>query len=212
MALAHVSSNAFFNGSATSFTINTTCSGDDRLAIISALTGEGNILNDPTVGGNATTMIRDEVQSGQNFHAFYYLSPPTASTAYTQTTSITAGVGIAVDIYSGALQSAGVIDSSAFIASGAVPRTFSTTVVDSDCWLWSMARNINTGVIAPHTGTTGRTNGTLHDTGDSNGTVGTGSQSLAWTDSSGNAYGMVVSISPAVAGGGSFTPRVSFIM
>ena len=204
MAIAHVASGHTFSGAATSLTVTLTPSGDDRFVTMSALTGDGDFLGVPKSGGSGGTdmvVIREEVQSAQNHQMYYYIAPPASSTDFYQPVSGTRGFGIAANVYSGVHQTA-PIDSSAFIASGAVPRTFSTTVVASNCWLVSMARNISTGAIAPSTGTTGRTDGTLHDTGDSNGTVGTGSQSMVWTDGSGNAYGIIFSLAPAVAASG----------
>jgi hypothetical protein len=204
MAIAYVASGENYSAAATSLTVTLTPSGSDRFVVVSALTGDGNFLGVPKsggAGGSDMTVITTAVVSAQYHQMYYYIAPPASSTEFYQPVSGSRGFDMAAVVYSGVKQTSGAIDSFAAIASGAVPRTFSTTVVASDCWLVSMARNVTTGVVAPHTGTTGRTNGTLHDTGDSNGTVGTGSQSMAWTDSSGSVYGIIFSLAPATAAG-----------
>lgn len=201
MAIAYVASGTIYSAGATSLTVTLTPSGSDRFVVQTALTGDGDFLLAPKSGGSggtAMTLVRAEVQTGQNHQMYYYIAPPASSTDFYQPVSGTRSFDTSAVVYSGVHQTT-PIDSSAFIASGAVPRTFATTVVASNCWLMSMARNIDTGVITPSTGTTGRTSGTLHDTGDSNATVGTGSQSMAWTDGSGSAYGIIASIAPAAA-------------
>lgn len=205
MAIAYVTSGINYSAAATSLTVTLTPSGSDRFVLVSALTGDGNFLGVPKSGGSGgtdMTVVQTAVSGGQYHQVYYYVNPPASSTDFYQPVSGTRGFDVSAVVYSGVKQDAGAIDSSAVITSGAVPRTFSTTVVASNCWLFSMARNITTGVTTPHTGTTGRTSGTLHDTGDSGATVGTGSQSMAWTDSSGNIYGIIASIAPAGAASG----------
>lgn len=85
----------------------------------------------------------------------------------------------------------------------------STTVVASDCWLILAGRS-QAGVVAAGTSTTVRAFGYMptnkyHALLDSNGTVGTGSQTLQITASSGNMGGVCASFAPA-GGGATVSP------
>lgn len=106
--------------------------------------------------------------------------------------------------YSGVSQS-GFPDSSAKGTGTGTAVTATTTVVASNCWLVAIEDNDANTVTAG-------TNTTLRDTGnstvvvfgDSNGTVGTGSQSLNFTIATSGHWGVVIA-SFATAGGGAVT-------
>lgn len=198
-------------GTGNTSSVNVTAAGTNRKAIIFVW---GDFTpGDPTVtvGGSSTgvtEITRQTLTGNQKIIAYYYDDPPTSSTAYavTETGSYPE---IHVITYTGA--ASGAVDSFASkTADTALDLT--TTVVASNCWLVSCARDYSDGDIIPSTGTTQRNGGAGIDSGDSNGTVGTGAQTMNWSNNgSGNTGGVIVSIAPYVASS-TFTPRVSFIM
>lgn len=103
--------------------------------------------------------------------------------------------------YSGVLQS-GLPDSQAQATGSGTTITATTTVVASNCWLVGISWNDATGGVTAGANTTLR----AHEVGDgrgiadSNATVGTGSQSLNFTDdTTGNTFFNVISIAPSGA-------------
>ena len=198
-AIAFNDSDQFFDGAATSFTISHTAAGSNRIAIMMALTSTGDINNTPTVDGNNATLVRtfDYVGGGgdQVIYMWYYIAPPAQAVNYVLTSGSSADNDWQVSTYSGAAQT-GQVDSDNQ-GQGATELTLSTTVVADNSWLVSGARGYNTGNAAPGTGTTGRESGAYFDSGDSNGTVGTGAQTMGWTSTSGNLAGIIASIAPA---------------
>lgn len=209
-----------YNTSTSGCTFNLTAGAANSIAILFVrftYTGATSAwANTPTVGGNSATQIgSDHTISGeQMFRAYYYLNPPTSSTAYLVTTddiNVNRDIGMQVLIYSDANQS-GQPDSNAS-ANATGNLTLSTTVVAANCWLVSCARNIAVGPPTAGSGTTIRGAGTeiAFAAGDSNGTVGTGSQSMGWNAAASTTGGIIVSIAPT-APVAALTPRVSFIM
>lgn len=87
-------------------------------------------------------------------------------------------------------------------------QAVTTTVVAANCWLVGMTRG--SSGMAAGSGTTLRGTPTgAEQMADSNATVGTGSQSLNYTYSSGNMVGLVASIAPvAAAATAVFTPQL----
>lgn len=182
-------------------TVNLTAAETAELAIIftwNGATGTPTL----TVGGNAATQIGTGITfSGtQVIRAWYYVNPPTSSTAYSGTL---AGdkTEIHALLYKGASQT-GIPDSYATLDTpSSNPFTISTTVVLTNSWLVSMARDYTSGAQTAGTGTTLRQAGIGASSGDSNGTVGTGSRSMGWTPASAGegVAGFIVSIAPASA-------------
>jgi hypothetical protein len=87
------------------------------------------------------------------------------------------------------------------VAASTSSPTCNVNVVANDCWLVGVAFSRN-GALSAGTATTKRTgNATGHAFGDSNGVVGTGNQTLAYTASS-ETWPGVVSLSFSEAGGG----------
>lgn len=152
-----------------------------------------------TVGGVAATLIGDITFSGgtQRITAYYFLDPPTSSTAYTATS---AGVPeLHVLLYKGARQTSQPDSFNSLDDTNPNPFTISTTVVTADSWLVSMARDYVAGAVTAGVGTTLREAGVGASSGDSGGPVGAGSQSMGWVpNSAGNdTAGFIVSIAPA---------------
>lgn len=200
MAIAFDSASDAYSASTTT-SLNHTASGTDRVAIIFVFGFEN--ANEPsvTVGGSSTGVVEIGrialTGAYQKIIAYYYLNPPTISTTYA--TYQSGGYqDLQVLTYTGC--STSVPDSLASKTGDTSPLDLTTTVVASDCWLVSAGRNYSTGVIVGSTGTTVRTTGTAMESGDSNGTVGTGSQTMNWTNGgSGNTGGIIFSLAPASA-------------
>ncbi len=198
-AIAFDTSGNNYQNATTTASVSLSTSGSNRFAAIFTLTGGGNRFSSLTVGGVAATAVVDAFNPfGTNFlYGRYFVAPPTASTAYTLTTTNNADdQEIGVLTYSGCAQS-GQVDSSN-TGTGSPNLMLSTTVVASNCWLVSCARN-SAGAASASTGTTLRQAGTSLATGDSNGTVPTGAQPLAWTAGGGTTGGIIFSIAPFVA-------------
>jgi hypothetical protein len=189
-----------YSGASTTATVNLAATGTDRIAFIFAFV-DSTTQPTVTVGGSSTgvTFIGSiNLTGNQTIHVYYYLAPPTSSTAYV-CTQANAYIDLKVVTYTGASQT-GVPDSYASKTGDTTPLDLTTTVVASDCWLVSGGRNYSTGVIVPSTGTTERAHGTTNAIliGDSNGAVGTGAQTMNWTNGgSGNTGGIIVSFKPA---------------
>lgn len=210
MAIAQT--NAGYNRASSSggaASVSLTTSGSDRLAIMFIWSDHPTNVPSCTVGGSGATLITQvQLNSNQRVTAYYYPDPPTGSTSYSSTTS--GGKSELHVITYSDCDTSTVPDSSATTSSSTSPTSFSTTVVASDCWLASMIRDFTTGTGTASTGTTQRNAGVGAKSGDSNGTVGTGSQSMTWTHS-GTCGGIIVSIAPPAAAGGSFTPHTTWI-
>lgn len=168
-------------------------------------------------GANSMTAIANITDTGGffKFTAFYLINPPTGSQSVVATRSInTNDFYSASSWYTGAKQT-GQPDSSATSAlTAGTSFTQSTTVVAANSWMVCVA-GANSGGLAASTGSTlrGAILNTFFAQFDSDGTVGTGSQSMIQTMTSGLRTGIIVSFSPATAGGGAtFTPRATFIM
>jgi len=182
-------------------TVNLTAAEANEIAII--FTWLGTTVPTVTVDGNAATQIGTGItfaSGAQTIRAWYYINPPTSSTAYS---GVSAGdkTEIHVLLYKGAKQT-GIPDSSATLDdTNPNPFTISTTVVAANSWIVSMARDYISGAHTAGTGTTLRQAGIGASTGDSNGTVGTGSQSMGWVPNSAgeDTAGFIVSIDPSVA-------------
>lgn len=183
-------------GAGNTSNIDVASSGSDRKAII-FVWGDFDAEPTTTVGGSSTgvnEISRITLTGNQKIIAYYYDSPPTASTTY-EVTETASFPEIHVITYSGC--ATGAVDSFASKTGDTSPLDLTTTVVGSNAWLVSAGRNYTTGVINASTGTTQRNSGAGIKSGDSNGTVGTGPQTMEWTNGgSGNTGGIIVSILP----------------
>lgn len=190
---------------ASPFTVSHTTAGSNRFLIVAILRDSGTTISGITYGGAALTKLTEVNDANQGWYVelWYRLNP--ASGANDVVISYTLGVFVSAQIvsYTGAHQSS-FPDSSASQGNGgatSTSRTGSTTVVASNCWLFMAAVN-NVEASTAGSGTTLR--GTQTGTGrlgafDSNGTVGTGSQSLvANITSAGHWAHIIASIAPSV--------------
>lgn len=189
-----------------------TVSGSNTILLAAATANSGvnqtsGITWDPTGAAQALTRIGNEVLAVGRRLSFWYLINPTPGNKilrYLQTGGDY--LLVSASVYSGAKQT-GQPDSHADSNGGASPQTGTTTVVASGCWL-VMAASGESGSTGAGTGATLRAGdgfgGNINAIMDSNGTVGTGSQSLQAT-SAGNIAWNIISIAPA-AGASTFAP------
>lgn len=190
-------------------TIAHTCTGSDLLLLVG-----GEIKNISAAGMSATynsvamnLIYEDNGNGNVSAFLFWLIAPATG----THNVVITPGNVNSTEVYAGTVSYTGVLQTgfpdSQNVKQGSYGNpdgTFSiaTTVVASNCWI--------SGVAASHYGysmtcgsnlleTASSTNG--YGTGDSNGTVGTGSQSIAFNNGFGGNKdwaGVLVSFAPAI--------------
>lgn len=110
-------------------------------------------------------------------------------------------IRLAATSYTGVTQT-GLDSHNTNTATAATSITLTTTVVAPSCWTAAVFWG-NGGVVSASTGTTARINqgSDAYILGDSNGTVGTGSQSMAATAPLGSFDGVIVSFAPFTAVG-----------
>ena len=202
-------------GGSASFSLAAGAADNVAIILLSYDTGSGATDCSVTVDGNATTEIGSEFSgtgalANKRIMMFYYVDPPTTSVTYQATTTGTGnGIQFTAHIYSGVDTTDPVDSTGTGSGTSTTSATFSTTVVAENCWLASFIQT-SAGGFAASTGTTLRENiagAGAEGSGDSNGTVGTGSQSMAWTFNSGDYVGRILSIQPESA---TFTPKAIF--
>lgn len=185
----------------TSLTWSHTVTGSNPVLLIGAI-GDGTFDDLTSIAFNGVTSAI--VQKGQGTaDRWMYLYVLAAPATGAHNIVITGGnhywTGFATS-YTGVDQSTPIDSSAVVTTAGATSITTSTTVVASNCWLAGGGRSAGANVTAG-TGTTNRAQETdFHSGGmyDSNGTVGTGSQSLqiTWTGSSPGTF-IVASLAPS---------------
>lgn len=198
-------------GSGTSLTYAHTTSGSDRglvIGVIGAQAGTGDVVTGVTYAGVAMTKLQTIAPGANNgsdrYRYLFYLANPALGTnnvviSASATTFLQGDTGS----YTGTKQT-GQPDSTnkATQVSGSSSFSVSTTVVAPNCWLVAFVSEATGVNISAGAGTTNRNPPAVVAFSDSNGTVGTGSQSLAWTSvASGSWGGMILSMAPAVASG-----------
>lgn len=201
-----------FNVSGSSLAWSHTCTGSDRILIVSLTTyhpsvSGGDIVSGVTYNGVSMTLLgKDDAQTNEQFYIFYLVAPATGSNTITASfsSSTTFAWGVSGS-YTGVDQTS-PIDSSAFDAAGQTARsliTATTTVVASNCWTVAGFFS-NGGGITANTGTLRQLSPTSDRQAlvDSNGTVATGSQSLSVNCNNDNTSWGILSLAEAGAGGG----------
>lgn len=194
-----------------------TTSGSNRYMVIntgaSTLLASAQTINSPTYNSVTATNAQNQVVTGGSrvMCAVAPLANPTvgSNTATANISAVLDGnkqVTLVVTSYTGA-QSGSTPDSSGQNTAPTSTTTnfaVSTTVVGSNCWLSGSATEDGgaiAGAATAGSGTTYRGSVQFNCFGaDSNGTVGTGSQSLNWTRTAatpGNIVGTIVSFAPA---------------
>lgn len=192
----------------TSLTFSHTCTGANRILFVYAGNQQGTpSITGVTYNGVAMTFIaRTDSQSNERTELWYLVAPATGANNVVISVSGSSKIAGGAISYTGAAQT-GQPDSSNVSPSptSGTSVTVSTTVVASGCWLVGCGVTGN-ATIAAGTGMTQRANragdGSFDTTitGDSNGTVGTGSQSLQITNGASDSIGLVVaSFAPVAA-------------
>lgn len=190
-----------------------TCTGSNRYLFCFEAESDSRNTSGSSATYNSVSMtafVTDLVcNTFQRQSSFRLAAPATGANTVAVSFTGTGTVAVINQSYTGVSQ--GGLDSfSSFGSAGgseASPGTQSTTVVASNCWLVGNHANGNTASTAG-AGTTQRgtvTSGINFYGLDSNGTVGTGSQSLqvTWTGNNSNGF-IVASIAPPVANTGNF--------
>lgn len=188
----------------TTVTISHTTTGSDMLMLVGA---NSTNASDPFVSLDYAGAALTAVNANANPHTtnwcyhYYKMAPATGAN---NVVLVSNNNWMSVLTYSGVSQT-GFPDSKATNTAVGTTFTVTTTVVASNCWISMTCPGFNTDTTTAGTATTMR--GTGVDSGrqqaDSNGTVGTGSQSLEVVyNVSSTGYGSIVSFAPPGAGGG----------
>lgn len=205
--------NAF--ASVTTVNITHVSTGSNLLMVLNGGTlasTNGNSVTHTSFTYNSVSSTNAQTQAGnQSKVSLWYLVAPTTGShtaTFTIATTLTGSgneITAIVTTYTGCAQT-GQPDSSNknSVVSSVNPFPVTTTVVASNCWLSGGALDENTfnGSTTPGTGTHYQSAIQFNQqVADSNGTVGTGSQSLNWGESTGGSHviGAVMSIAPAAA-------------
>lgn len=192
------------SASASSLTWSHTCSGSDRILIVTVGMNADTTCT-CTYNGVSMTEIGNAQRSagGVKTFLFYLIAPATGTNNIVATLGTATGVAGGAVSYTGTRQYAQPDSSTATFNDATTSFAVSTTVVASDCWLVGGTR-MQDGLAEPTTAggitlTEAPTTGAGQKTtlSDSNGTVGTGSQSITWGQSAAdNISGVVASIAP----------------
>lgn len=203
MAIAYDSSSLGPNPPATApQTWSHTCSGSDRLLVVGAVS-----LNDTVTGvtynGTSMTFIAKTSYPGagrQGVAMYYLLNPATG----TNTISVNGSGNVTgfASSYTGVNQSSQPDSSAVTNPANASSITMTTTVVATGCWLVAVQADAAGGETAGSGTTIRQTHPFGLTISDSNGTVGTGSQSLIinWSGTQPNA-GVIASFYPVATSG-----------
>jgi hypothetical protein len=192
------------NGATTSFTYTPgTLTNGAIVARIYPNTGGATVTAAPTYGGNTMTLIDAETTSAQKVYMYRLVAPPAGAQTFAVTLS-SGNADVSIASYNGVDQT-NPIDAHTNVALGAStasPVNMTVTVGVSNAWLIG-GTNETSVLTSAGTGTTKRQT----DLFDSNGTVGTGSQSLQVTFTGTQAISYVVASLAPVATASTFTPR-----
>lgn len=200
MAIAYDTAGTVYSGT-TSATVTLTAGASNNVAVMFVWFNDtAASFSSITVAGSSTgvTQVGSTYEPVDGEMRMYYLvNPPTSSSNYVVNISGTPdGMMWAVAIYSG-VDTSTPIDSSN-VGEPTSPYTISTTVVASGCWLVSHARRYGGSTGPTFDSGTGRSTISNQQTiGDSNGTVGTGSQSLSYSSDATSVMTQIVSLKPA---------------
>ena len=206
MAIAHDASSSGNENPGTSVTVAHTCTGSNLLLLVGVLTNDTtDKVTGVTYNGVAMTRLASYQAASTNFFGFtyYLINPATGTNNIVASRSDSNLIGIMNDSYTGVAQT-GFPDSSATGTDPTGNFDATTTVVAANCWLWANVRSNNStsGITTSQT-IRGSVFGAAGITADSNGTVGTGSQSLNFLVNPGNeTYWGICSFAPFVAATG----------
>lgn len=183
---------------------HTVAAGSNLILFVCAANGEGSAadkMSSITYAGSSLTAVNSKQLNPNGWvYIHYKVGPSTGANnvVITWTSAVGASRGVAIS-YSGASQT-GVPDSQTTGTQSTSPQTCSTTVVTDQSWL--LMNVVADRNVTASTGATVRSSGWV-DVGavfDSNGGVGTGSQSMQTTTVGTASYGYAIcSFAPATA-------------
>lgn len=208
MAIAFDAVSSGADNPTTALTYSHTCTGSNLILITYVWVEDGaDIVTGITYNSVAMTRVDTIQHSGgaKRSYMYYLLNPATGAHNVVVSTSAGDNVHSISASYTGAKQSGQPDSSNKTAQASGATLTLSTTVVASNCWLVSGVGDSNGS--AASTGTTERTSGAgVANIGDSNGVVGTGSQSMVWSpgNSGTEEAGIIVSIAPVPDDSGGF--------
>lgn len=207
MAIAFDAASGFTNNTGTDHTLAHTCTGSNRLLIAAVRNGgTTDTLTGVTYAGTAMTLIAKKLLTSNQFsYLFYLIAPATGTNNIVASFSGSEGTQLSGSSYTGVKQSGQPDASNTLEETGSGDRTISVTVVLANCWLVATHISANS---QPGSVVTGVSRTTLNncDVIDSNGTVGTGAQTIGWNWAASDSHVMVAaSIAPALPSGGGFT-------
>lgn len=213
MAIAYDSS-AQGTSSGSSITFSHTCTGSNLALVVFSRFYQGDHVTGVTYNSVAMTQVNKRQDSAGNdaYTYFYILTAPSTganNVVISADASPSISFGGTAASYTGAKQT-GQPDSSNSQSSTSATMTMSTTVVASNCWLVGGTSNFR--ATSAGTGTTNRQQiaGDPVTLSDSNGTVGTGSQSLEWTQSDSTISAQhILSLAPSAS---AVTPSTLLLM
>ena len=188
------------NGTGTSLTYAHTCStGDDRILFVGInITDNTDSVTGVTYAGSAMTLVNKRSGTNAFLYLYYIIAPATGANNVVVSTSASKQIVAVGSSYTGAAQT-GQPDSSATVKNtSGTSLVLQTTVVASNCWLVCIKAETAPNTLTNGSIRTGQINGTAN--GDSNATVGTGSQNLTWTHDEHSAGGIIASFAPASSG------------
>jgi len=202
MAIAYDAGSTAEQNSVSSITVSHTCTGTNLILLVGVLTNDASdLVTGATYNGVSMTRGGQQISSGSGYFGcwFYLINPATGTHNIVVSRSTVGLIGCMGSSYTGVSQT-GFPDSSASGTDPAGNFTATTTVVGQNAWLWANVRASN-GIsgVTGGTGTTARQSvfGSAGVVADSNGTVGTGSQSLNFNaNAGGDCYWMICSFIP----------------
>lgn len=200
MAIAYDASSSVGATTNTSVSWNHTVgSGKNRILFVAYGCGASGQISSVTYNGVAMTRVGSET-TNNNMGLFMLVNPASGTHAVQINLSSSQYIYGGAVSYSGAKQTGQPDSSNVRNASGTTSGNISTTVVKSGCWLVGVFNAASSGVTGG-TNATIRTNLVNSERGifDSNGIVGTGSQTANMTSAGNASWGEVVaSFSPFV--------------
>jgi hypothetical protein len=199
-------------GPASTRTISHTCTGSDRILFASIMTyGASVTVSGATYNGVAMTKavgITAALEGSNQIHELWYLKNPATganNVVFTLSGSVSFLAAQSVS-YTG--YTASSLESSASAQNVSTNNTAApacnVTITNSDCWIVGSSYTRDSNGISAGSGTTQRKSGAANgwQIGDSNGVVGTGTQTLAWNSVVGNKWPGVLSAAISASGGG----------
>lgn len=214
MAIAYDATGVGTQSTTTAKTWTHTCSGSNRILFVSCMADTTDVVTGVTYNSVSMTLVGKKQMAATNnrwLYLFYLIAPATGANTVSVNASSSVSLQGTSTSYTGAAQGGQPDSSNTGTTNSSTSFSLSTTVVNSSCWL-VMASADNQAGESAGSGTTLRNSTNGNAISDSNGTVSTGSQSLALTvGASGNWAGVIASFLPdtailanylVVAGGG----------